>query len=110
MLGRVLFAVVCVVIAAGLALPLYPSDFGARRAKATDPVLLAADSATAACEGLVIGDDGRAACRPDCACGRVLLATFLAVDDDLSVILVIRSQPSEVPSEHDGLPPKLPAI
>lgn len=107
MLGRVLFAVVWLVIAAGLAVPLYPSDVGAGRSAARDPVLLAADSVTAACENCPIADDGS---QSHCPCGHVLRVAFVAVDDDLSVILIIRPQPSELPSERQALRPKLPAI
>jgi hypothetical protein len=110
MLGRALFALVWLVIAAGLALPLYPSDLGAPGSSAVDHVLLAADSVTAACESEPIPDNGSVDCQPGCPCGHVLLATFVAIDDDLSVVLVIRSQPSDLPFERHALPPKLPAI
>ncbi|MGH6902671.1 MAG: hypothetical protein ACREIR_08025 [Geminicoccaceae bacterium] len=111
MLGRVLFALVCVVIAAGLVLPLYPSGVEAPRSVAADPVLLAADAATSGCEDCPIADAGSAD-QPDGPCARLLPAILVAVGDSsgLSVILVIRSQPSELPFERQARPPKLPAI
>jgi hypothetical protein len=111
MLGRVLFALVWVVIAAGLVLPLYPSGVEAPMSAAADPVLLAADAATAGCEDCPIGDDGSAD-QSDGPCAHLLPAVLVAVSDSsgLSVILVIRSQPSGLPFEWQTLPPKLPAI
>ena len=111
MLARVLFALVWAVIAAGLVLPLYPSGVEAPRSAAADPVVLAADAATAGCEDCPIADDGSAG-QSDCPCARLLPAILVAVGDSsgLSVILVIRPQPSELPFEREALPPKLPAI
>ena len=111
MLARVLFALVWAVIAAGLVLPLYPSGVEAPRSAAADPVVLAADAATAGCEDCPIADDGSAD-ESDCPCARLLPAILVAVGDSsgLSVILVIRPQPSELPFEREALPPKLPAI
>jgi hypothetical protein len=111
MLGRVLFALVWVVIAAGLVLPLYPSGVEAPMSAAADPVLLAADAATAACEDCPIADDGSAD-QSDGPCAHLLPAILVAVGDSsgLSVILVIRSQPSGLPFERQAVPPKLPAI
>jgi hypothetical protein len=104
MLGRALFALVCLVIAAGIALPLYPSGVGTPRPGA-DPVVRASDSLIAACEDCPIpaerGDS-------DCPSEQLVQATFVAVEDEfgLSVTVVIRPQPSG----RETLPAKLPAI
>jgi hypothetical protein len=111
MLGRVLFALVWVVIAAGLALPLYPSGVEAPMSAVADPVLLPADAAMAGREDCPIAHDGSAD-RSDGPCAHLVPAIVVTVGDSsgLSVILVIRSQPSELPFERQALPPKLPAI
>jgi hypothetical protein len=111
MLGRVLFALVWAVIAAGLVLPLYPAGVEAPGPAAPDPVLLAADNATAGCEDCPIADDPGAD-RSDCPCAHLLPAMLVAVGDSsgLSIILVLRSQPTELRFELQVPPPKLPAI
>jgi hypothetical protein len=98
------------VIAAGLVLPLYPSGVEAPISAAADPVLLAADAATARCEDCPIVDDDSAA-QSDCPCARLRPGIVVAVGDSsgLSVILVIRSQRSDLPFEPQALP-RLPAI
>jgi hypothetical protein len=107
MLGRALFALVCLVIAAGLALPLYPSGVGTPR-PGPDPVSLADNSMVAACEDCPIPGDRDGDCQSDCSCGNLVQATFVAVEDDfsLSVTVVVRPQPSG----RQALPAKLPAI
>jgi hypothetical protein len=109
MVERVLFALVWAVIGAGLILPLYPSGVEAPRSAAAAPVLLAADAATTGCEDCPIADDSA---DQSCPCARVRPAILVALGDPsgLSVILVIRPQPSELPFERRALPPKLPAI
>lgn len=110
MLGRVLFALVWLVIAAGLLLPLYPSDVAAPRSAAVDPVLPATGSRTAACEDCPVTDAGSTDCESDCRCGRLRPAALVAVEDlsGVRVILLIQA-PAGAPSEEQPLP-KLPAI
>jgi hypothetical protein len=108
MLGRALFALVCLVIAAGFALPLYPSGVGTPRPEA-DPVALASDSVVLACEDCPIpAEGGDTDCRSDCSCGQLVQATFVAVEDQfgLSVTVVVRPQPSG----RKALSGNLPAI
>jgi hypothetical protein len=106
MLGRALFALVCLVIAAGFALPLYPFQVGTPGAE-TDGALLADNSLIAACEDCPIPGEGGDDCQADCSCEHLVQATFVAVEDDfgLSVTVVIRPQAS-----GRELPAKLPAI
>jgi hypothetical protein len=107
MLGRTLFALVCLVIAAGFALPFYPSPVGTPAAE-TDRALLADNSLIAACDDCPIPGEGGEACQSDCSCEHLVQATFVAVEDDLglSVTVVIRPQPSG----REARPAKLPAI
>jgi hypothetical protein len=74
-------------------------------------VLLPADAVMAGREDCPIADDGSAD-RSDGPCAHLVPAIVVTVGDSsgLSVILVIRSQPSELPFERQALPPKLPAI
>jgi hypothetical protein len=111
MLGRVLFALVWLVIAAGFLLPLYPSDVAAPRSAAVDPVPSATGSRTAACEDCPVTDAGSADCEVDCRCGHLLPAALVAVDDSfgLSIILLIQRPPAGPSSERQPLP-RLPAI
>ena len=112
MLGRVLFALVCAVIAAGLVLPLYPSDVEPSRSAALDSMLPVDGSRTAACEECPVPDAGSADCQSDCQCSHLLPATFVAVDDwfSLSVIVVVHPRPAGPSFVRQPLPPRLPAI
>ena len=108
MLGRVLFAFVWLVIAAGLVLPLYPSEITEPRSAAVDTLLPAAGTRMAACEDCPVAE---ADCRPDCRCGDLLPATFVAVEDSfgLSVILLIQP-PADLSPESQPPLPRVPAI
>jgi hypothetical protein len=107
MLGRALFALVCLVIAAGFGLPLYPSGVGTP-GRGTDSALLADNSLIAACEDCPIPGEGGDDCQSDCSCEHLVQATFVAVEDEfgLSVTVVVRPQPLG----RETLPAKLPAI
>ena len=110
--GRVLFAFVCLIIAAGLVLPLYPQDVATSTvAAATDSVQLAADTQTSSCQDCPVAGSG-ADCQPDCACGEVLPATFVSPEASfsLTISLIVGPEPSKQPREPQPLPPKLPAI
>ena len=112
MFGRVLFALVWLIIAAGVALPLYPRDVPTSTvAVATDPVQLVAGTDVFGCEDCPISDAGRADCRSDCPCGETLPAVFVPLEEPvgLTIAVTVRSLPSRLP-EPQPLPPKLPAI
>jgi hypothetical protein len=110
MFGRLLFALVWLLIAAGVALPLYPRPTSTV-AVTSDPVQLAAGSEAFGCEDCPVPDAGRADCRADCPCGAALPAVFVPLEEPVSVTIAVtvRSLPSRLP-EPQPLPPKLPAI
>jgi hypothetical protein len=112
MFGRVLFALVWLIIAAGVALPLYPRDVPTSTvAVTTDPVQLAAGSDAFACEDCPVTDGGQADCRSGCPCGEALPAVFVPLEEPVTFTLAVtvRPLPSRL-SEPQPLPPKLPAI
>ena len=112
MFGRVLFALVWLIIAAGVALPLYPRDVSTSTVAVTsDPVQLVAGTDVFGCEDCPLADAGRADCRSDCPCGEALPAVFVPLEERVSVTITVteRSLPSRLP-EPQPLPPKLPAI
>jgi len=112
MLGRVLFALVWLIIAAGLALPLYPTHVETPSPAVADSELRAADAMASRCQECPVADEGDVNCQPDCPCGHVLSAAFVSLDGSfgLSVVLIIRPLPSGPPSEALSLLPELPAI
>ncbi len=64
MLGRALFVVVCLTIAAGAALPLYPSEMTRPTIRAADGGLLLADApAATGCDQCTSAANRDAACR-----------------------------------------------
>jgi hypothetical protein len=102
MFGRVLFAFVWLIIAAGLVLPLYPRDLvTAVVSAASDPVQPAAASAAFGCENCPVAD---ADCRSDCPCDQALPAVFVPLEEAVGVTLATSARlPGKVPA-------KLPAI
>jgi hypothetical protein len=112
MFGRVLFALVWLIIAAGVALPLYPRDVPTSRVAVTaDPVQLVAGTAAFGCEDCPVADAGRADCRADCPCGEALPAAFVPLEEPVSRTIAVTEQslPSRLPGPQP-LPPRLPAI
>jgi hypothetical protein len=112
MFGRVLFALVWLIIAAGVALPLYPRDVPTSTVAVTaDPVQLVAGTAALGCEDCPVADAGLADCRADCPCGEALPAAFVPLEEPVSRTIVVTEQslPSRLPGPQP-LPPKLPAI
>jgi hypothetical protein len=110
MFGRALFALVWLIIAAGVALPLYSRDVPRSTvAAATDPVQLAAGIDAFGCDDCPVPDGGRADCRSDCRCDGAQAAVFVPLGEPvgLTVAVVVRPQASEPPAR---LPAKLPAI
>jgi hypothetical protein len=110
MFGRVLFALVWLIIAAGVALPLYPRDVPTPTvAVTTEPVQLVAGSDAFGCEDCPVPDSGRADCRSDCPCGDALPAVFEPLEEPagLTMAVTVRPRASEPPTK---LPAKLPAI
>ena len=108
MLGRVLFAFVWLIIAAGLVLPLYPRDVVTSVVTAAnDPVQPVAGSDLFGCEDCPVADL-RADCQSDCPCDPVLPAVFVPLEQGISVTVTV-SAPPQTP-ERTKLPAKLPAI
>jgi hypothetical protein len=106
MFGRVLFALVWLIIAAGVALPLYPRDLPTSTvAVTTDLVQLVAGTDAFGCEDCPVPDGGGA----DCRCGEAQPAVFVPLEEPagLTVAVTVRPQASESPAR---LPAKLPAI
>ena len=78
MTGRILFALVWAIIAAGVALPLFPRDLATSAvAVTTDPVQLAVGADAFGCEDCPVDDTGRTACPSDCPCGPAQPALFV---------------------------------
>ena len=110
MFGRVLFALVWLIIAAGVALPLYPRDVPTSAvAVTTDPVQLVAGTDVFGCDDCPVAEAGRAECRPDCPCGEALHAVFVPLEEPVSLTIVVSVHPS-ASERPDKLPAKLPAI
>ena len=104
MLGRVLFAFVCLIIAAGLVLPLYPRDVVTSVvAAASDPVQPVAASDAFGCGDCSVAD-GDAECRSDCPCDHVVPAVFVPLEEGVGVTLATSLRPAT------KVPAKLPAI
>jgi hypothetical protein len=113
MSGRVLFALVWVIIAAGVALPLYPRDIpGSIVAAAADPVQLVAGTDAFGCEDCVVPDTGHARCKSDCTCGDAVPAIFVPLEHQarLSLAVTVPPGPSRLLAPPKLLSPKLPAI
>jgi hypothetical protein len=111
MLGRALFALVWLIIAAGLLLPLYPADEEAAGLIAAGGVQPAAGIVAASCEGCEPAasvDD----CGTSCPCQHPLPAASAAPGACLSstVYLVVQPLPPGRSGEPRPHPPKLPAI
>jgi hypothetical protein len=112
MMERFLFALVLLIIAVGVALPLYPRDVPtSMAAAATEPVQLVAGTDVFGCQDCPVPDAGRADCRAGCPCGEAVPAVFVPLEHPVSVTVavIVRHLPSRLP-EPQPLPPKLPAI
>jgi hypothetical protein len=112
MFGLVLFAFVCLIIAAGVVLPLYPPEVGSASALVADPILPVAQPGATGCEDCAVPDLGGADCGSGCPCAQVLWAAAVSVEDALSltVFVIVDPQPSRLPSGPEPPLPKLPAI
>ncbi|HSA79495.1 MAG TPA: hypothetical protein VLE23_01650 [Geminicoccaceae bacterium] len=108
MVGRVLFALVLLIIAAGVALPLYPTDVPAPAPPAAATALLVADTVPSGC----VNDAKDAGCRSTCPCGQALATPSAAPETCicLAVYLVVRPASSGPSLTPQPPPPKLPAI
>ena len=110
MLGRALFALVWLIIAAGLLLPLYPADEEAAGLIAAGGVEPVAGIVAASCEGCGPAesvDD----CGTSCPCQHPLPAASAAPAClAATVYLVVQPLPAGRPHEPWPQPPKLPAI
>ena len=113
MTGRILFALIWVIIAAGVALPLYPRDIPESMvAAAADPVQLVAGTDAFGCEDCVIPDAGPARCKSDCGCGEAVPALFVPLEHRVRLIIgvTVREEPSGRTALPQLLSSKLPAI
>jgi hypothetical protein len=110
MLGRALFVFVWLIIAAGLALPMYPPAVETASSPSAASTLQAAGSS--GCEDCPIPGEAPAGCKSDCSCGRLLSAVYVSVGDSsmLSIRVTVRPLPVGPPSEVQTHPAELPAI
>jgi hypothetical protein len=109
MTGRVLFALVWLIIAAGVALPLYPRDIPESMvAAAADPVQLVAGTDTFGCEDCAIPDAGQARCKS----GKAVPAVFVPLKHQvgLTIGVILPTGPSSAPGAPQLLSSRLPAI
>ena len=89
MTGRALFALVWVIIAAGVALPLYPRDISESMvAAAADPVQLVSGTDAFRCGNCVVPDAGQAGCKSDCTCGDAVPAVFVPLEHRVTLTIV----------------------
>jgi hypothetical protein len=110
MLGRVLFAVVCLIIATGLLLPIYPADVDVASPGGADAQdMLITDAGPTGCRGCAT-----AAARVVTRCLADAPASAAAVPAGtcvrLTVYLVVRPLPAPGPAGPQLLPPKIPTI
>jgi hypothetical protein len=112
MFGRALFALVWLIIAAGVLLPIYPREAETPSFVAADRAMLTTDLAVAECRDCPVAQGDRGDCRFECPCDRVQPAAFVPGEDAFrpSVVLVIRPLPSGRSAEILLFPPTLPAI
>ena len=104
MSGRVLFAFVWLIIAAGVALPLYPGDVvTAVVTAASNPVQPAAASDAFGCEDRPVPEDG-ADCPSGCSCDQLVPAVFVPLEEGVGVTFAASGR------SPAKLPAKLPAI
>jgi hypothetical protein len=108
MRGRMLFALVWLIIVAGLVLPLYPPDVATPGPPAAAPALLIADTTTPGCENQLDGAD----CPSTCRCAPALATVTAAPEPcvSLTIYLVVRPLPPGPSFAPQPPPPKLPAI
>jgi hypothetical protein len=107
MLGRILFAIVCLIIATGLLLPIYPTEVAAPGVVAARDMVVAG-TGTAGCQAC-----GPAAARAGEVCHRPLPTAAHAAKGclHLTVYVIVRRLPGEARAgEPQLLPPKLPII
>ena len=112
MYGRVLFAVVWLIIAAGVALPLYPRDHPkAIIGVTTGPLQLVAGTNAFGCEDCPVADTAGSNCRTDCPCDKAVPAVFVPLEGPVSITITVteRVLPPRLP-QSQPLPVKLPAI
>jgi hypothetical protein len=110
MLGRVLFAFVWLIIAAGLVLPLYPHPRDAVTSAVTtvsDPVRPVAASDPFGCEDCPAAGRG-ANCEAECPCDQVLPTAFVPLQEGVSVRFTVSVR--QLTPDPAKLPTKLPAI
>jgi hypothetical protein len=107
MLGRALFSLVCLIIAAGALLPMYPSDVEAPGSASADPALLIADLVASECGDCAPADAKVVRCRVDCLCDRSVPTSSDPPEPslDLTVHLIVG-----LPSEQWWRAFKLPSI
>ena len=112
MLGRLLFAVVWLMVAAGLLLPLLPSDQAGPAFVGAGGIEQVADAMASDCRHCAPADADGDSCGTFCPCHHLLPAVSAApgLCPTLRVYLVVQPQPAGRLHEPRPLPPKLPAI
>lgn len=113
MFGRVLLAVIALVITAGLALPLLPGRVEAPGHVALHAVESAAETVTARCGDCRLANGTSPICPSSaCRCGYVLTAAWAGPEASISIMLelLVWPLPGGLPSQPQPLPPKAPAI
>ena len=112
MLGRLLFAVVWLIVAAGLLLPLLPSDQAGPAFAGAGGIEQVADAMASDPRHCAPADAGGDGCGTFCPCHHLLPAGSAATGlcPTLTVHLVVQPQPAGRLHEPRPLPPKLPAI
>jgi hypothetical protein len=110
MWGRALFALVLLVMAAGLLLPLYPPNVTGLRWAAVDGLSPATASRAVACEDWPVAEPGSEDCQPECWCGGLAPAVFVTVADRFGRSVILLIQPPAGPPPERLLLPRLPAV
>ena len=108
MTGRILFALVWMIIAVGIALPLYPRDLPeVMVAAAAEPVQLVAGTDEFACEDCVVPDAGPARCKSP-----AVPAVFVPLEQGVSLTIgvILPTGPSRLHGAPGLVSSKLPAI
>jgi hypothetical protein len=106
MLGCALFALICLIIAAGAVLPMYPRDVEGPVPLSADPALLIANSLASGCRDCAPGQAHAIPCRAACECdGGLAPAASHGAALSSTVYLIVGR-----PAERWWLAFKLPAI
>ena len=110
MLGRGLFALVWLIIAAGLLLPLYPADVSAPGSAGGEVAAVLADVTEAGCAPCVPAAADGADCGPRTGGGVTAAPAALAACGRLTIHLVVQPEPPDRILEPAAPLPRLPLV